>query len=67
MKYKYLFALQVQAVDGAVIFEVEAENEALAILAAKAGQGAFKYDNVKITKLGDPVLLGVAVHGKRTS
>lgn len=57
--HKFLYSFPIEAVEGLVIVEVEAESEEAGALLAKAGHGAFKFDRITVTKVGEPKCLGM--------
>ncbi len=57
---RYLFSKAILAAEGIVVIEIEADNQVEAEKAAKQeGNGKWVFDQVQVTKLSDPVFLGM--------
>lgn len=62
---KYVFSKAILAAEGVVVIEVEAPDAQSAIEKAKSDNaGQWVFDQVKVTKFGDPVFLGPSL-GKK--
>jgi hypothetical protein len=61
-RMKYIFSREIRAAEGVVLIEVEAPTEAEAMkLAGNDNSGRLIFDRVQITKLSDPVFIGLSV------